>query len=146
MRSCIAAIATVRVETAGIWWPIKEFGSDAYFRSMYEGRADLGNVVAGDGARYPGRGLIQLTGRSNYRNYGNALGFDLEGNPDLALDPTVSAAVFAKYWTDRRIQAKAAAEDWVGTRIAVNGGTNGLAGYQSDINTLMVIARGKGLL
>lgn len=146
MRSCIAAIATVRVETGGIWWPINEFGDSAYFTHMYEGRGDLGNVVAGDGARFHGRGLIQLTGRHNYHVYGTALGFDLEGSPDLALDPHVSAGVFAKYWTDRNIQGSADAGDWASTRTKVNGGLNGYPGYLENVNTLLAIAGKKGLL
>lgn len=145
MKSCIAAIATVRVETAGVWWPINEFGNAAYFM-RYEGRADLGNTQPGDGPRYHGRGLIQLTGRHNYRVYGQALGYDLEGVPDLALDPHVSAGVFAKYWTDRNIHLSADADDWKSTRIKVNGGLNGYDGYLANINTLLAIAGGKGLL
>ena len=47
-----------------------ELGSDAYFNRIYGGRKDLGNIYPGDGARYKGRGAIQLTGRINYRRCG----------------------------------------------------------------------------
>ena len=69
----VAAIATVSVETARTFRPIDEFGDEEYFTRMYENRADLGNTRKGDGARYHGRGYIQLTGRANYRAYGQKL-------------------------------------------------------------------------
>src|SRR4051794_7383873 len=130
----IAALATIGVET-GSFMPIPEWASG----DEYEGNAQLGNTRPGDGRRYKGRGLIQLTGRANYRSYGELLGVDLEGNPDLALDPTIAAQVFAAYFTEHRIRwlpasaplmncaDLARAGEWRGCRIAVNGGTNGLA-------------------
>src|ERR1700704_2715751 len=57
--------------------------------SAYEGRKDLGNTQPGDGKRYKGRGPIQLPGRANYRAAGKALGYDLEGMPELAARPEV---------------------------------------------------------
>jgi hypothetical protein len=105
----IAALATIGVET-GSFAPIPEWASG----DEYEGRADLGNTQSGDGRRYKGRGLIQITGRANYRTYGNLLGIDLEGNPDLALDPNVAAQVF----------------------ILVNGGLNGWADFISFVEAL----------
>src|SRR2546421_5768357 len=60
-RACmIATLATIGTEVPA-FLPIPEFGSDAYFTQMYEHRADLGNNQPGDGARYKGRGYIQLT-------------------------------------------------------------------------------------
>jgi predicted chitinase len=68
---------------------LQEYGSTAYF-ARYEGRRDLGNTKAGDGARFHGRGVFQLTGRSNYPRYCALLGLDLEANPELAKDPAIS--------------------------------------------------------
>jgi predicted chitinase len=120
----IAALATVATEVPD-FAPINEYGGDAYFRKHYEGRADLGNTHPGDGARYHGRGFIQLTGRSNYRGYGQKLGVPLEQNPNLALDASIAARVLASYMKDRGIGSLAARGDWQGVRRAVNGGLNG---------------------
>lgn len=72
---------------------LAEYGSESYL-ARYDGRADLGNTTPGDGARYRGRGLLQLRGRANYRRLGAAVGFDLENQPEaLALDEDLSARV-----------------------------------------------------
>lgn len=86
----------------------------------------LGNIYPGDGARYPGRGDIQITGRSNYQKYGQRIGVDLLNNPDLALDPGNAAAIFAAYWQDRDIQEQADRRDWPAVRKSVQGGSAGL--------------------
>lgn len=62
---------------------------------------ELGNTQPGDGAKYIGRGYIQLTGRSNYTKYGQLIGRDLIGNPKLLMDPNVAAEVSVKYMLDR---------------------------------------------
>ena len=61
----------------------------------------LGNTEQGDGWRYRGRGLVQLTGRSNYRKYGKMIGVDLESNPDLASDPSIAAQIADAYLQER---------------------------------------------
>jgi peptidoglycan hydrolase-like protein with peptidoglycan-binding domain len=124
-RVKVAAIATVAIETARTFRPLDEFGDTAYFTRMYEGRADLGNTRKGDGARYHGRGYIQLTGRANYRAYGAKLGFPLEQKPELAKTPEVAAAVLADYFQSRSVDESAVARDWEAVRRKVNGGLNG---------------------
>jgi predicted chitinase/SH3-like domain-containing protein len=144
----IAALATIGVET-GSFAPIPEFASG----DAYEGRADLGNTQpGGDGRRYKGRGFIQITGRSNYQTYGNALGVDLIGSPDLALDPNIASQIFAVYFTDHRIRWEPApaplmncadlarAGEWRGVRIAVNGGTNGLDRFMEMVRGLSALS------
>ena len=64
----------------------------------YEGRKDLGNVKKGDGPLFKGRGLLQLTGRANYHEYGDALGVDLGKNPTMAADPVLSLRIACEYW------------------------------------------------
>lgn len=125
-NSLAGAIGTLAIETGTTFEPINEYGGDEYFTRMYEGREDLGNTVPGDGARYHGRGYIQLTGRANYRTYGNRLGVDLEGHPELALDPTIAARAFADYWLSRDIQSAADAFNWASVRKRVQGGSLGL--------------------
>lgn len=97
----------------------------------YEGRTDLGNVNEGDGPRYKGRGMIQLTGRANYRSEGQTLGIDLEGNPDLAATPEVAVQVACLYWKSHNLNAYADQDDINSITRRINGGLNGLADRQT---------------
>ena len=115
------ALATTQHETAGTNQPINEYGGDEYFTRNYEGRSDLGNTQPGDGARYHGRGYVQLTGRYNYRKMGERIGVDLENNPDLALDPVVAAKILAAFFKDRGVADIASQGDFIGARRPVNG-------------------------
>lgn len=92
----------------------------------YEGRADLGNTEPGDGVRFKGRGLIQLTGRANYRNVGQLLGADLVRTPALAAEPRLSLRIGCEYWRSRNINALCDGDDLVAVTRAINGGLNGL--------------------
>jgi putative chitinase len=93
----------------------------------YEGRLDLGNTEPGDGPRYKGRGLLQLTGRDNYRKIGQVLGVDLENDPERAADPVLSLKIACEFWKRKGINALCDADDVVGVTQRVNGGKNGLA-------------------
>ena len=103
----------------------------------YEGRSDLGNNQPGDGVRYKGRGYIQLTGRANYRDYGNRLGVDLENNPDLAKDPNIAADIAIAYWQQRVDRNAARAGDVRTVTRNINGGLNGLADRQNKFDKYM---------
>ena len=92
----------------------------------YNGRKDLGNTKPGDGPRYKGRGLLQLTGRFNYRKMGEKLGLPLEDEPLLAADPLTSLRIACEYWADRKINRHCDADDLLHVTKRVNGGTNGL--------------------
>lgn len=92
----------------------------------YEGRTDLGNDRPGDGVRYKGRGLIQLTGRANYREVGKALKVDLERDPARAAEPRLSLRIACEYWKKRQINALCDADDLIRVTQAINGGLNGL--------------------
>lgn len=132
----VAAAATVATETGPRFGPVNEDGGSSYFSSVYEGRSDLGNTQPGDGARFHGRGYIQLTGRANYRAFGRKIGVDLEHHPDLALRPDVSAKVLAAYFKDRGVARSARAHDWRQVREDVNGGLNGWPRFARVVSAL----------
>ncbi len=92
----------------------------------YEGRKDLGNTEKGDGPLFKGRGLLQLTGRANYRDYGAALGVDLEQEPALAAEPAFSLRIACEYWKRKKINAACDQDDIIRVTKLINGGTNGL--------------------
>jgi len=94
--------------------------------SAYEGRADLGNTQSGDGPRYRGRGLMQLTGRVNYRSMGATLGLPLEADPDRAADPVTSLRIACEYWKSRSLNEHADYDDIRTITQRVNGGQNGI--------------------
>jgi putative chitinase len=91
----------------------------------YEGRKDLGNTRKGDGVRYKGRGIFQLTGRANYRDIGKKIGMDLENNPELAESPEVSVLTALEYWRSRNLNPLADKDDVEGITRKINGGLNG---------------------
>jgi putative chitinase len=93
----------------------------------YEGRKDLGNTQPGDGRRYKGRGLLQLTGRANYREYGKALKIDLENNPARAAEPALSLRIACEYWKRRNINAACDRDDLITVTRLINGGTKAKA-------------------
>lgn len=136
MSSQIAVLATVATEVGSSLRPINEYGGAAYFTQMYQGRTDLGNTHPGDGAKYHGRGYIQITGRTNYTNYGRQIHQPLQSRPGLALRPGVAAQVLARYFKGRHVFATARAGNWRGVRYEVNGGYNGWSRFQGLVNAL----------
>ncbi|WP_227983250.1 glycoside hydrolase family 19 protein [Nocardia spumae] len=108
---------------------LTEYGDDDYFDSRYGpqtsvGRS-LGNTRPGDGSRYPGRGALQITGRSNYREAGKALGIDLEGHPKQAADPEHAFDVAAWYWKSHHLNDDADKSDLDAITREINGGNTG---------------------
>lgn len=99
--------------------------------TAYEGRADLGNVRPGDGPKYKGHGPIQITGRLNHRNCGQALGIDVEFDPRLLTLPKYGTAAAVWFWTvgNGKIDLNLLADrGWFKTITRViNGGLNGLS-------------------
>lgn len=94
--------------------------------SAYENRKDLGNVHAGDGVRFKGRGLIQLTGRANYQKYSDAKGVDYIKHPELlATDPMVAVDVACWFWTTHKLNEWADQDNVNKVTKIINGGYNG---------------------
>ncbi len=104
---------------------------------QYEGRLELGNTEPGDGERFKGRGLIQVTGRANYTSFGNACRRDFVtgNNPDLlATDPTLAANCSGWFWSVHNLNALADADKILQITQAINGGTDGLDDRQRRLN------------
>lgn len=106
---------------------VKELGGPSYF-AKYEGRKDLGNVKPGDGVKFPGRGLIQVTGRANYGKASQALFGDdrLLSAPEILEQPEWAAKSAVWYWSTRNLNALADADRFTDITKAINGGANGL--------------------
>jgi putative chitinase len=119
-------LAQIAHESGGLRW-LSELASGA----AYEGRADLGNDRPGDGPRFKGRGLIQLTGRANYTAFGRAVGRDLtsstEAAAQVARDPDLCVRAATWFWSERGLNALADADDLEAVTRRINGGLNGLA-------------------
>ncbi len=91
----------------------------------YANRLGNGDEASGDGFRYRGRGLVQLTGRANYREFGEWIGVDVVAAPELVSDRyAVASAVY--FWTTRKLNAIADRDDLNALTRAINGGLNGL--------------------
>lgn len=87
---------------------------------------ELGNIDPGDGAKFIGRGFIQVTGRASYAKFGRILGVDLVANPELAADPRYMLAIAAEEWNEKGCNDCADADDIVKVTKKINGGTIGL--------------------
>lgn len=139
----LGALATIRAETAG-FVPIGEFVSrfntspSGHPFDLYDNRKDLGNRGAPDGARYKGRGFVQLTGRFNYNKFGPVIGeSDLEDVPDKANDARIAAKLLAAFIMAKRgiMEQALLAGDFLTARKAVNGGSHGLQDFQDAYTT-----------
>lgn len=121
-----AFLAQVGHESGGLHWLVELWGpTDA--QSRYESRYDLGNIAPGDGFKYRGRGLIQLTGRANYKAASEALGADLIAEPEKLGEPELASRSAAWFWKSHDLNALADAGDFERLTKKINGGLNGYA-------------------
>lgn len=130
-------LATAWHETGQFKWLRENWGPTAQ-QKRYEGRADLGNTVTGDGKRFLGRGYVQITGRANYSDWSRRLGIDLLGNPQLAELPEIAAKILVDGMRLGTFTGKKLSDylpgDYVGARWIVNrqDQANLIAGYARD--------------
>lgn len=140
-------LATAFHETDRKMQPIHEYGNASYFEKRYGPppvgqkpavARELGNSQPGDGARFHGRGYVQLTGRRNYADWGKRLGIDLDGNPDLAVKADVATRILMEgsilgTFTRKKLGDffSPTKDDWLGARKVINGTDKAanIAGY-----------------
>lgn len=91
----------------------------------YEGRKDLGNTQPGDGRRFKGRGPIQITGRANYRAFGQSVGMDFERKPELLATPEWGFKAAAWFWKTRNLNQLADRGNFDQITYRINGGYTG---------------------
>lgn len=100
---------------------VKELASG----QAYEGSKDLGNTEKGDGVKFKGRGLIQITGRSNYTALGTFLGIDLVQNTELLETPEYAVKSAVWFWQKKKLNVFADIPDFEKITRIINGGLNG---------------------
>lgn len=115
---------------------------------VYGGRMGNGDESSGEGYLYRGRGYLQLTGKSNYKRYGKALGIDLVDNPDQAADPEISWRIAAHYCATRKVDGVTLLQ-WADVpntemvTLGINGGRHGLADRIAQTEAAMSVLSGK---
>jgi putative chitinase len=125
------AIGTARRQAAFLAQIAHESGELRYTSELasgtqYEGREDLGNNVPGDGVKFKGHGLIQITGKANHKACGEALGLDLISSPLLIAEPVGASRSAGWFWKTHGINELADADKFGAITRRINGGFNGL--------------------
>jgi len=125
--SGLVALFPKKIKDADDALKLSKAGESAIAERIYGGRTDLGNSQPGDGAKYIGRGYIQLTGRANYKDAGAALKLDLINHPELAELPENAARIAIWYWKRApHLAAHARLGNIVKATKIINGGAVGL--------------------
>jgi putative chitinase len=106
---------------------------------VYASRMGNGNEAGGDGWKFRGRGLIQLTGKENYQKFGQDNGIDCVKNPDLLLQPEWALASACWFWKKNNLNKFADQDDIIMVTKKINGGTHGLNDRQQYLNSFKQI-------
>jgi putative chitinase len=133
----LVALSTIRAESSG-FAPINEFVSrfntspSGRQFDLYDHMKPLGNQGPPDGERFRGRGFIQLTGRFNYKKYGDELGLNLIDNPELANDSKIAARLLSRFMKSKELRIKQALleKDLRAVRKLINGGSHGIDAFK----------------
>lgn len=119
-----AFLAQVGHESGGLHFLTELWGPNAA-QTRYEGRIDLGNTQPGDGFKYRGRGLIQITGRANYQACSDHLATDFISNPDWLAQPEYAVRSAMWFWQSHGLNELADAGQFEKITRIINGGLNG---------------------
>lgn len=126
-------LAQIAHESANLRTTV-EYGTYNYFKK-YNNRKSLGNTEPGDGPRYRGRGLIQITGRANYSEMSKELGVDLINNPELLEKFPLALETAFIFWYNRdKLKEFSLKNDIIKVTKIVNGGTNGLSDRRKQLH------------
>ena len=125
-RKRVAAFIAQLGHESGQLRYVREIWGPTPAQAKYEGRADLGNTQPGDGSKYRGRGLIQITGRANYAACGEEMGLDLITQPELLELPQYAAMSAAWFWKQNGLNDLADRDQFNTITRRINGGLNGL--------------------
>ena len=106
---------------------------------VYSDRMGNGDEASGDGFKYRGRGLIQCTGKSLYKECGDVIGVDLIDNPDLLCEPEYAALSAGWFWATRGLNSYADKMDIEGMTRKINGGLNGLDDRKAHIEKALQV-------
>ncbi|MGA7932754.1 MAG: C39 family peptidase, partial [Kovacikia sp.] len=127
-------LAQVMHESGGFQY-LREIWGPTDWQIEYEGRQSLGNTQPGDGKRFMGRGLIQLTGRANYAEFSKAMNVDFLSKPELVEQSPYAVLVAGWYWNSRDINTPADRDDLEEVTRRINGGTLGIAERATYLQT-----------
>lgn len=134
-----AFLAQCGHESGGFLY-LREIWGPTSAQRRYEGRKDLGNIHPGDGFKFRGRGLIQLTGRANYTQFAKDTGIDAVLDPEVLETLEGAITVACWYWRKRDLNKYVAKDDFKALTRAINGGFNGLADRESRLKKVEKLA------
>lgn len=133
-------LATIGHESGGLKHAVEIWGPTEA-QARYEGRADLGNTKRGDGSKYRGRGLIQITGRANYAKAAAALSVDVLHDPAQLAEPQLAAVSACWWWQAHGCNELADGKGMTAVTLRVNGGLNGLSDRMAYYDRALEVLR-----